>query len=306
MCCSSNCALLMKTTFTCWILGLLLLGLSRKKPVEPVIPKLPADCRIIATVYKTTTKDRESGPKYDLETITLSDGNTATISRVLNTYYNYDDKGRIIEQNEKWPNGDYRLTKFIYSSGFLITYSELLASSFGNKLRMTRDTISLYPTGFLSRAVGVGLPDNRYNQEGQKTGSGLLVNRPAGDSCRYENGNCVQKIQGPLWQFSNGRWFPTDYLLITYRYDLNRTNIRPFRQFEGKPSRNLPLTEHWETKASSQFPDGLVYQKAYLYTFDQYGRVIRRIAHGKTLYGGWLIQDDYNGVGVTDYIYECP
>lgn len=297
--------ILMKTTFTFWVLGLLLLGLSCKKPMEPVVPKSPADCRIIATVYKTTTKDRESGPKYDEETIVLSDGSVSKISRVLNTFYNYDEQGRIVEQNEKWPNGDYRLTKFNYFSDRLITSTELLASLVSSTLRTTKDTISLYPNGFWSGALRFGLSDLRYNQDGQRTGGGLSVNRPAGDSCRYENGNCVEKIQSPFWQFSNGRWFPTDYLLITYRYDLNRTNIRPFLQFEGKPSRNLPLTEHWETKASSQFPDGLVYQKAYLYTFDQYGRVIRRIAHGKTLYRGWLIEDDYNGVGVTDYMYEC-
>ena len=295
----------MKTTFTYWILGLLLLGLSCKKPAEPVIPKSPADCRIIATVYKTTTKDRESGPKYDLETITLSDGSTATISLISKTTYKYDEQGRILESDSRLPDGSYFLDRYKYLPDRILTYEEI-KSVISNATRVFRDSISLYPNGLRSRVIGVGVHDSRYNQEGQYTGSGVFLNRPAGDSCRYENGNCVQKIQGSLWQFSNGRWFPSDYLLITYRYDLNRTNIRPFLQFEGKPSRNLPLTENWETKASSQFPDGLVYQKAYLYTFDQYGRVIRRIAHGKNLYRGWLIEDDYNGVGVTDYIYECP
>ena len=281
------------------------IGLSCKKPVEPVIPKSPADCRIIATVYKTTTQDRESGPKYDEETTVLSDGRITNISLISKTTYKYDQQGRILETDSRLPDGSYFLDQYKYLPDRILTYKEI-KSVISNATRAFRDSMFLYPNGFLSGAIGIGVSGNRYNQQGQYTNGGLSLNRPAGDSCRYENGNCAQKIQHPLWQFSNGRWFPTDYLLITYRYDLNRTNIRPFRQFEGNPSRNLPLTEHWETKASSQFPDGLVYQKAYLYTFDQYGRVIRRIAHGKPLYRGWLIEDDYNGVGVTDYIYECP
>lgn len=289
------------------LIGLLvLLGLGCKKPVEPTQPKSPADCRVIATVYKTTIEGRESGPKYDLETITLSDGKTADISRILNKYYKYDSKGRILEQNEKWPNGDYRITQYTYSANRVIVHKKLLASMVSSTVRTTIDTISLYPNGLWSGALESGPPDLRYNQDGQRTGGGLSVNRPAGDSCRYENGNCVEKIQGPLWQFVNGRWIPTDYLLITYRYDLSRPNIRPFLQFEGNPSRNLPVMEQWAKRSSSEVPNVAVYQKAYLYTFDQYGRVVRRIAHGKPLYRGWLIEDDYNGVGVTDYIYECP
>jgi hypothetical protein len=291
----------MKTSSVLLILGVTgLLGLGCKKPVEPAQPKSPADCRIIATVYKTTIEGRESGPKYDLETITLSDGKTATISRVLNTSYKYDEQGRIVEVDERNPSGTYILERYTYLTNRVIRYKEIKFLNV-DQVRVFRDTISLYPNGLLANYGNTSVSDLRYNQEGQYMGGGLSVNRPAGDSCRYENGNCVEKIQGPLWQFVSGQWIPTDYLLITYRYDLSRPNLRPFLQFMGNPSRNLPLTERWAKPATRT-----VYQKNYLYTFDQYDRVVRRIAHGKSLYVGWLIEDDYNGVGVTDYIYECP
>jgi hypothetical protein len=276
---------------------------SCQKPREAVTPKSPADCRIIATVYKTTIEGRESGPKYDLETIVLSDGRLTNISKVITTFYKYDEEGRVIQQDKKWPNGDYRTTKYSYLSDRLAVNVDLFASLLSPTVRTSRDTVSLYPNGLRSRVSGVGVPYIKYNSDGQFQNGDLV--KPS-DSCRYENGNCTEKIQFAWWVQQDGRWIPTDYQLIRYRYDLTKPNIRPFLQFEGNSSRNLPLTEHLEVKASTQFPDGLVYQKAYLYTFDKHGRVTRRIAHGKSLYRGWLIEDDYNGVGVTDYIYECP
>jgi hypothetical protein len=295
----------MKTTLTVSIFLMLITGIGCKKPIDALIPKSPEDCRIVKTIYKTTILGRESGPKYDLETVILSDGKTATISRVLESFYKYDKQERIVEQTDKWPNGDYRLTKFNYSTTYVVRQTELLASLISSTVRITKDTLYLYPNGFKTGSSGTGPPDLRYNRDGQYTGGGSSMNRPAGDSCRYENGNCVEKIEGPLWQYINGRWLPTDYLLITYQYDLSRPNLRPFLQFMGKPSRNLPISEIWAKRASSEFPNVNVYRKDYLYTFDQYGRVTRRIAHGRPLYL-WFIEDDYNGVGVTDYVYECP
>lgn len=59
-------------------------------------------------------------------------------------------------------------------------------------------------------------------------------------------------------------------------------------------------------RQSSQFLEGLAYQKVYTYTFNKQGRVKRRVVNGKALNPGWLIEDDNYRVGVNDYEYECP
>lgn len=280
-----------------------LLGLGCKKPVEPTQPKSPADCRIIATVYKTPVEGRSGYPNQELENVILSDGRKVTVARVIDRYYKYDNKGRIIELTEKWPNGDFQINSYTYFADRVLIYGEGLAINISPTKRISRDTIALYPNGLQARYKGLGKPYIRYNADNQFQASNFT--HPL-DSCRYENGNCVEKLENASWYYTNGKLTPTNYFLVTYKYDLTRLNSRPFLQFEGNPSRNLPVSELKESRSSTQFPDGPLYQKNYLYTFDQHGRVIRRIVHGQALYRGWFIESDYRGVGVTDYIYECP
>jgi hypothetical protein len=294
----------MKTSSVLLILGLVgSLELGCKKTVEPAQPKSPADCRIIATVYKIPIEGRNSNVSHDLEGVILSNGRRVTVSRVINAYYKYDEQDRIIEFTEKWPNGDARFTTYRYLPDRVLIYSEQMAPSISPVKRISRDTIGLYSNGLQARYQGVGEAYIRYNAKNQFQADAFI--NPS-DSCRYENGNCVEKLQNVSWYNNRGQWIPTDYSLLTYKYDLAKPNIRPYLQFEGSLSKNLPLSEFRESRASTQFPEGPLYQKTYLYTFDQHGRVSRRIAHGEPLYGGWFIEDDYRGVGVTDYIYECP
>ena len=299
----------MKTTLFSFSFILLAWVLGCKKPplqddVDPNPPQPPANCRIIRTTYKHPTigLDPKSSLIIEPETITLDDGEKIQVSFITKTTYEYDNQRRIIEVSEQLLEGDYRLTKYIYTSTTVMIDTETLAHQISNKPYTLRDTIQLNEQGLISRQRGLGDPYLLYNTDKQPIGTSYHPDK----THVYENGNLKEVIENASWIERNGQLTPTDYMLRHFSYNIDRPNLPLVYQFRGQLSRNLPIKEVWEMHQSSQFPDGPVYQKIYTYTYDKLGRVKRRVVNGKALNPGWLIEDDTYGVGVTDYEYECP
>lgn len=308
LCCSFDYPFCMKTSSVLLILGLTgLLGLGCKKPVEvetePPLP--PEGCRIVRTIYKSPVPFISQTPtaKIDPETVALEDGQRAQVALLSITTYKYDSQGRIIEILEKNaidPKA-YILNRFVYEVSRLITFSES-SSSLILKPSSSNDTIPLNQQGLQNYYTPEGREAYTYNSNKQLVSR--YIDRP--DTHTYVNGNLVAAINYyPTWVKENGQWVPTDYQLREYKYNTSRPNLPVVRQYYGNTSKNLPIKEIWSMKGSSDFADGPVYQKVYLYSYDKLGRVKRQIAHGKSLNRGWIIEDDSYGVGVTDYIYEC-
>lgn len=196
----------------------------------------------------------------------------------------------------------YNLSRFSYEPNRVITHFEG-ASSLISGPSSINDTITLNKQGLQTYYEDDGREGYTYNVNKQLVGR--YLDRP--DTHTYVNGNLVAAIYYyPTWIRENGQWVPTDYQLRQYEYNLKRPNLPVVRQYYGNGSVNLPVKELWSMKSSTDFADGPVYQKVYLYTYDSQGRVKRRIAHGNALNSDWLIEDDLYGVGVTDYEYECP
>lgn len=280
----------------------------KKRPVQEEIdpnpPQPPPNCRIVMTTYKDPTIGREANLVKEPETIVLDDGEKIQVSRVNQTIYKYDGQGRIVEvagQN----TSTYSSGRFNYTDDFVIHYYEYTAV--GNSTpNITRDTIPLDEQGIRTRYRSLGKPYLFYNEAGQIADVDNIPGNntvPYGQTHQYTDGNLVQQIVTANWIQRDGQWVGGDIWYKYYRYSLSRPNLPIIYQYQGKPSRNLPVEEQWYVSALGQAP---VYRKTLTYTYDKLGRVKRRIAYGRSLNRSWLIEDDLYGVGVTDYEYECP
>ncbi len=220
----------------------------------------------------------------------------------MTTTYAYDDWNRIKEIKMVSPYNFYYHYRYRYDDRQIISSVEYVSSNPNNVPNYIKtDTIRLNDRGLPVELDDRGRSIYTYNADGQ-----LLSTDPdRPDTRTYVDGNLKQKIVNVTWQNENGQWLPTDYQLRRYEYDLSRSSLPVINQFQATGSRNLLLKEMWEMKRSSELPEGPVYRKTYTYTYDKQGHVKRHIAHGKSLYVGWLIEDDPYGVGVTDYEYEC-
>ncbi|WP_421826432.1 hypothetical protein [Larkinella sp.] len=304
----------MKTSFLSilFLLSLLAMAISCKKDrdlhpndwvTDPTnLPQPPKGCKIVRTTYKDPSDGRTGDLLWEPETITLDDGRKMPISCVAKTVYTYDKQGRIIEIHTQLLNNLYWLYKYTYTTDFVITYQEYLA------LRATKPTIEIDSTslngqGLINRYRGSGESYLIYNQDYQLVDDS--PNRP-GYTQVFVDGNMVERVEYQSWGMRDGEWFPYDRFLQYFTYILPRPNLPVIHQFRGNESRSLPLKEVWQLESSPDFGTQKVYQKTYTYWYDQQGQVRRRIVHGKPLIGGWLIEDDLYGVGVTDFEYECP
>ena len=282
-----------------YCLSLTVVGSCKKDPpVEEPAPNL-ANCRIVKTTYKTPTIGFKDNQILNAEQVKLDDGSKVNVGTVTTSTYFYDEQNRINQVLKKYIS-DHQEEEYIYYADFLI-HTDKYTSVMSGKVFNRRDTIPLNEKGRATRASGLGSAYFGYNADGQLL-SGYIP-RP---THQYENGNLVRRIENASWEERNGTWVPTtDYILKRFTYDLTRPNLPVVYQFWGKASRNLPLEEIWETQQGADFPSGPVYRKTFTYTYDKWGRVKRRVAHGIPLVRGWLIEDDSYGVGVTDYEYSC-
>jgi hypothetical protein len=305
----------MKTTilYSLVLLTMLGIGLSCKKVIEEVTPPVvtkpgssttptsttpvattptadtawlaayPPGCRIVKTVYKGYFNS--TSQRIDPEIITLDDGRKVEVSLFSTDYNKYDAQGRIFEIRTEYGNGRKFLDPFNYSNNMLIVKRNFLTYT---------DTLILNAAGFIKLKSPNSTREIQYNQDGQ------VINKYASPgpelANRYENGNLI-------WEADIQR---SDYIAdqtVTYKYDLTHANLPVIYQYYGKSSRNLPIEAL--RNACCDFGGALVYRKTFTYTFDERGRVKRRVTHG-TGYNQWLITDDPGGIGVTDYEYECP
>ncbi|MGM9509266.1 hypothetical protein ACS5NO_16135 [Larkinella sp. GY13] len=302
----------MKTSFLSilFLLSLLAMALSCKKDrdlhpngwvTDPTnLPQPPKGCKIVRTTYKNPSVGRTGDQLWEPETVTLDDGRKVPVSCVTKTTCLYDNQNRIVEIRSQYLDNQYWLFKYTYTSDFVITYQEYSGKT---KPYIEIDTTSLNDQGLINRRQGLGEPYYFYNQDDQ------LVDREPdrpGQSQVYIDGNMVEYVVYQSWGMRDGEWFAYDRFLQRYSYLTTRPNLPVIHQFRGNESRNLPLKEIWQLESSPDFGTQQVYQKTYTYWYDQQGQVKRRIVHGKPLIGGWLIEDDLYGVGVTDFEYECP
>jgi hypothetical protein len=324
----------MKTTilYSVVLLTMLGIGLSCKKVIEEVKPPVvtkpgsstqptsttpvattptadtawlsayPPGCQLVKTVYKPSATGRSS--VLDMETIKLDDGQNVKISVLSTSYYKYDGQGRIVEVKDVLADSNfYWLYKFNYKETIL-TLETTFTSRKENKTDITPiDTMVLYPNGFIRHyRIGTIGPGRQYNQDGQLINKyGSTVTELAN---RYENGNLIWESAIQRLIYLNGVRTETTDQTVEYKYDLTHANLPVIYQYEGKLSRNLPIESN--RYACCDFGGALVYRETLTYTFDERGRVKRRVRHG-TGYNQWLIIPDVDGVGVTDYEYgNCP
>ncbi|MGM9509267.1 hypothetical protein ACS5NO_16140 [Larkinella sp. GY13] len=303
----------MKTSFLSilFLLSLLAMAISCKKDrdlhpngwvTDPTnLPQPPKGCKIVKTTYKDPSDGRTGDLLWEPETITLDDGRKMPISCVAKMTYTYDAQNRLVEVYEKLLNNLYTRHRYTYESHYLIDYYEVLYKG-ETEPTIRIDTTSLNGQGLINRYRGSGESYLIYNQDYQLVDDS--PNRP-GYTHIYVDGNMIEQVEYQSWGMRNGEWFAYDRFLRHFSFNMTRPNLPVIHQFRGNESRNLPLKEVWQLESSPDFGTQKVYQKTYNYWYDQQGQVRRRIVHGKPLIGGWLIEDDLYGVGVTDFEYEC-
>ncbi|WP_421826433.1 hypothetical protein [Larkinella sp.] len=294
-----------------FLLSLLAIALSCKKDrdlhpngwvTDPTnLPLPPKGCKIVKTTYKTPSVGRTGDQLWEPETVTLDDGQKVPVSCVGKMSYKYDAQNRLMEVHEELLFNQYTLHRYTYTPHYLIDYYELFAKG-DAKPTIRIDTTSLNDQGLVSRYGGVGDPYLLYNQDRR-----LVDDSPTrpGETHIVIDGNLVEYVVYQSWGLRDGEWFAYDRFLKRFTYLAMRPNLPVTHPFRGDESRNLPVKEIWQLESSPDFGTQTVYQKTYTYWYDQQGQVKRRIVHGKPLIGGWLIEDDLYGVGVTDYEYEC-
>jgi hypothetical protein len=297
----------MKTTMIYGLLFLTLLGLgiSCKKEVEPIddvqSSVYPPGCQIARIIYKNSSYSRKPEDTFNPEIITLADGSKIKVSLVDTTYFVYDTQSRLIESRIQGPREFYYSFRYTYTTNTLIIYGKYFSRfNSQNSSVFQNDTLILNDQGFvLYQGTNKNLRPLAYNQAGQ------LINRygnPAPELAnQYENGNLMWTVDLQRLVYINGANVEKADRTIAYKYDLTRPNIPSFRQYIGKQSRNLPVEE----LTSVYDLNGPVHRKTYTYTFDQRGRVKRRISSGEGLNPAWLIAGDTESL--LDYEYQnCP
>ena len=269
-------------------------------PTTVLLTDYPPGCRIARTIYKTLTANRDQSIIFDPETVTLEDGRKVEVSTIVTTLYSYDLQGRIA--GEKQLNTlSYINLSYTYTNTRLYTNQESKAT--GEKVPIFEiDTTQLNEQGYILRLDSKsGPPLYIYNQEGQRISR--YGNVPAIFN-QYQNGNMIREVATGIGYTVNGQRVDMPDDVYTYRYDTLRPNLPVIHQFKGKLSRNLPIER---IDYSSGLLPGPVYRKSFTYFYDAVGRVKRRITYGKALNPLWGLQDDPNGIGVTDFEYEnCP
>lgn len=296
----------MKATFTFWILGLLLLGLSCKKPVEPVIPPitppvstttppssttvtpiptylpLPTDNRIVRIVYKTA---RIGGLLLEGESVESYRGLVDVFIDRITTYY-YDQQGRVSRRSVYQANypTDTTNTYYAYES------NRILLRTISNKSAIRHDTLLLNQRGLAIRQ------EDRTTAEYDADGYVVRrVNSAFVETRAIQNGN--------ITQYLSDLGVPTGQYIITLNYQPAYPNFQPnLEPYKGSESINHFTKYLLSGRNNSDGYNGELYTINVSYLFDKYGRIIRRFQSGKPLNPHWGQLSDQGHVGV--YYYE--
>lgn len=257
----------------------------------PTVPEPPRNCRLVRIVYKGI---KYSGISIDPEVIEIN-GQIYNVSVLTTSAFRYDQRGRLLEELRRhWRNYTDTLT-YAHDEKRVVIYSSLVH---GGERYRTTDTLRLNERGLAENKPGDYLTASFDND-------GFLLRGE-----RVQNGEYVRLITQTI--VNQNITSIVDYLrgsfgTMTKRYPqyIARPNLPNSTPFYGSTSRNLPDEEIISNKGSIYYSDGPKYRTRYLYQFDQLGRVKRRIAYGVTLNTDWPFVFDEQGIGITDYEYEC-
>ena len=306
----------MKTTmlYSLLFLTMLGLGIGCKKEVEPVKPPVvkptpptstttptsttqpapvfltpPPNCVIAKTVYKSVNLQ---GPVREQEIVKI-DGKTFTVSIQKETYYYYDQQGRLITEIFGTTLGDSGRVQYDYQPGRILVDKRYTGS--GNQLVTRRDTILLDNRGLAIRRED-------YQEQGEYDAEGYLIkltSRIKKETITIENGNSV-KYDGDFGVNGGQRIF---YSFYDEKILNNQPNQKPYY---GRSGRNAYTRILIEVQNSTYLPSGKVYEEIYPKEYDQYGRTKREVQYGKKLNSSWPYHFNTNGIGVMYYEYACP
>ncbi len=256
------------------------------------VPQPPANCRLLRTTYKTIIYQ---GPAIDRETVTVG-GKTFIVSTNIKTTYFYDNQGRLVkDRQEKWLGKTDSIT-YQHLQDRIITTQNLY--QYGDKKYYNKtDTLLLNKQG-----LAVGKPGDYTS--GIFDAEGFLIR---GDMTM--NGVILRLITQTMKDrniqiyedFLAGEYAT---MISNYIYYPTRPNLPALTPFYGSSSRNLPARTLVSNKGSSIIRDGEQYYVTYIYSFDDRGRVKRRVNSYTRLSTNWPF--DVDGIGITDYEYDCP
>lgn len=297
----------MKTTILYSLLFLTMLGvgIGCKKEVEPVedlqSSVYPPGCQIAQVLYKTPINGRDISKLSGFEFVTPEGGGRIQVATISSTTNTYDSQKRITKEYGQYL-GTIRMTLYTYGNT-LIKYDSYTKSGSNFPYVEIRDTTQLNEQGYLVPRYGKSSTSSyTYNKDGQIIDR-YSSNPDAHPVSTYENGNLIRDITEVGLSYNNGKYTAFEARAKTYKYDLTRPNMPVIYQYFGKASRNLPIEE----TAYAADLGGAVYRRTFTYTFDEWGRVKRRLAYGQRLNASWPFEDDPGGIGVLDYQYQgCP
>ncbi len=258
-------------------------------------------CQIVQEVIRTGT----TGPA------SVSTGETVLIDQatygvpVTQTYdlaitqthtYAYNTPGQLLQENIT--NTNPALGNLVYRYEYTPTTLKIAGEGAGRPLGET--TYLLNSQGLITSPVNTNTT-YVYNTEGYLT---EITENLSGIGTRKTtntivDGNLVKKeIADPTSQLTTG-----------YTYDVSKVNLPNKRIFEGKQSRNLPLksVQNFITTNVTNPPLKTNFTTTYTYTFDEQGRVKRRVE--VLTYSSGNGGDDPTlkeiTVSTTDYTYSC-
>lgn len=257
------------------------------------VPQPPVNCRIARTTYKTVIYQ---GPAIDPEMVTVA-GKSLKVSTTIKTTYFYDAQGRLVKDRQEQWLGKTDSTTYQHLPDRIITTRNLY--QYSDKKYFTRaDTLLLNAQG-----LAMGRP-TAYTR-GVFDAEGFLIR---GDITK-DNGVILRLITQTVKDkniqvyedFLAGEYATA---ILAFTYYPSRPNLPELTPFYGRESRNLPAKTLMSNKGSSIIRDGEQYYMTHIYTFDDKGRLKRRIDAYTRLSTSWPFSAD--GINVTDFEYDCP
>lgn len=263
----------MRFSLTTSLLPLALLfgavGCYKNIPAALVDPILTT-CRVVReTNMASSSTPRPFGTTSEQLMI---NGQAVTVYSTDPHEYRYDLHGLLAHERTKYGQ-IYQDTEFTYTSG-----------------KLSMKTVNSNAAGAITDVYSVTalLNDQGYYARYNYDADGVLIQPTYAFSEKRVDGNPIQELID-----DDGR-----IVTLNYTYDSTRLSMPSPRQFEGKRSRNLMLTQ-----SSSGFHCCKASHSEYRYQFDSQGRVSRQIGirwDGELPDGSPPV-----AVYVTDYEYEC-
>jgi hypothetical protein len=236
--------------------------------------------RIRVQRYKTADSI-QSKPEAEMIRV---EGKQYEIYLERETTFSYDGQGRLIQEIREV--GDVSNTlSYSYTPTSRVIKILSVDQVTGRVLNSQSDFIPLNAQGLSSSYL--------YDADGYRISSS---NSPPGTIYTWVNGN--------LDHFKSNAGYGSVYI-DAYAYDLTRPALPIKDQTLGRGNRNLDTLYTLSSKGSYMYPDGMLYRRRFLHHYDRYGRVSRRIILENTFHN-WSFFDYGKGIGVIDYIYECP